>query len=420
MGILISFSPASAVDENTELDSLEVADEYTAPLFLENTDSGEETNDMDTTLNKTYTVKASNTDTLKSQYLNSKGYWVWSSYASTINIASLKNQGFTDIYILTKGSAGKLYYSALQTVINKAKGTGVRVHAWIVCFKDDSKSSTGWIDPKNVEYQNYLLNIITTITKNYNVNGIHLDYVRYSGLASKNRAAYQQTPHGAITITDFVSKVYQKVKSIKSYVAVSAVLKAEIAASREYYGQDYGEMAKYLDLMIPMIYKSSYGKDTAWIGKTTKYIVEKSNGTPVLAGLENYRLSPTFQPLYTLGLNYDMKIAKSNGAYGSVIFRYGIVTKPKPKDVYVTNYFTKKEKKWYRSNGIWRYKWVYNKYMEKKYKIYYAYQGQWKYKNVYQKYIKEKYKKWYRYYGIWRYKWAYRWVRIAYKVTYSS
>ena len=416
---MIGFSPVSAVDETNNLDSLDVTDKDIAIPVEENTDSGEEINDPDTTL-KTYSVKASNTDTLKSQYLNSKGYWVWSNYASTINIASLKNQGVTDIYILTKGSTGKLYYSTLETVINKAKGTGVRVHAWIVCFKDDSKSSTGWIDPKDVVYQNYLLNIIASITKNYNVNGIHLDYVRYSGLASKNRAAYQQTPHGAITITDFVRKAYHKVKSIKSYVAVSAVLKAEIGANREYYGQDYGEMAKYLDLMIPMIYKSSYGKDAAWIGRTTKYIVEKSNGTPVLAGLENYRLSPTFGPLYTLGLNYDIKIAKANGAYGSVIFRYGIVTKPKPGNVYFTNYFTKKEKKWYISNGIRKYKWVYNKYLEKKSKIYYAYQGQWKYKNVYKKYIKEKYKKWYRYYGRWRYRWVYRWVRIAYKVTYSS
>ncbi len=142
-----------------------------------------------------------------------------------------------------------------------------------------------------------MLNIISNVTKNYNVNGIHLDYVRYSGVASKNRAAYQQTPHGAEIITDFVRKAYQKVKSIKSNVAVSAVIKAEISASKKYYGQDYGALANWLDLMVPMIYKSNNDKDTSWIATTTKYIVSKTNGTPVIAGLENYSLNPSFKPL---------------------------------------------------------------------------------------------------------------------------
>jgi hypothetical protein len=68
------------------------------------------------------------------------------------------------IYILTKGSSGEIHYSALSIIINKAKGSGIRVHAGIVCFKDDSKSSTGWIN-SSTDYQNYLLNIISNITK---------------------------------------------------------------------------------------------------------------------------------------------------------------------------------------------------------------------------------------------------------------
>ncbi|MGC9516696.1 MAG: putative glycoside hydrolase [Methanomicrobiales archaeon] len=413
-GIFIGLNPVGAAEE-TSTDLQEMDSSLESPV-QENTDLNQDDGTdapQNSDENDTSPVQKSDYNVFKSQYLNSKGYWVWASYANTINFDSLKRQGVTDVFILTKGSTGTIYTSALKTVLYKSKGTGIRVHAWIVCFKDSSKSSSGWIDPQNVDYQNYLIKIIGDITKNYGINGIHLDYVRYSGVASKNRAAYQQTPHGAETITDFVKRVYEKVKSIKSTVAVSGVIKAETAASREWYGQDYGELAQYLDLMVPMIYKSSYGQDSAWIGKTTKYIVEKCNGTPILAGVENYLLSPEFKPLSTLTLNYDINMARINGAIGSVIFRYGIVTTGKPKNVTITKKYTKKYKKWYKSWGRWRYKWVYTKYMVKKYKTWYASYGQWKYKWTTRNYILKKYKKWYRYWGRWRYKWISKWVRIT-------
>ena len=99
-------------------------------------------------------------------------------------------------------------------------------------------------------------------------------------------------------------------------MTVSAVIKAEISASKKYYG--YGALANCLDLMVPMIYKSSNDKDTSWIVTTTKYIVSKTNGTPVLAGLENYNLDPSLKPLSTLAVNYDIKIDKANRVIGTL------------------------------------------------------------------------------------------------------
>jgi hypothetical protein len=66
----------------------------------EKSDSGIKTNTSkaNTTLNKTYSIQSSTSTTFKNQYLNSKGYCVWSSYANSVYIASLKKQGFNDIY----------------------------------------------------------------------------------------------------------------------------------------------------------------------------------------------------------------------------------------------------------------------------------------------------------------------------------
>ena len=123
MGILISFNLSHAVNETDTVNNLEQTDDTSPPPAQEKSDSGTETNtsEANTTLNKTYSIQSSTSTTVKSQYLNSKGYWVWSSYANSVNIASLKKQGFTDIYILTKGSSGEINYSALSTIINKAK-----------------------------------------------------------------------------------------------------------------------------------------------------------------------------------------------------------------------------------------------------------------------------------------------------------
>lgn len=48
--------------------------------------------------------------------------------------------------------------------------------------------------------------------------------------------------------------------------------------------------------MTPMIYKGNYHKNTAWIGSTTKWIVEHSN-TVIVTGLQAYRSDSKPTPL---------------------------------------------------------------------------------------------------------------------------
>jgi hypothetical protein len=94
-----------------------------------------------------------------------------------------------------------------------------------------------------------------------------------------------------------------------------------------YYGQDYTELSKYLDFIVPMIYKGNYGKDTSWIGTTTKYIVNHSNGKPVIVGIQTYRSDSNLEKLSLSEINTDIKKAIQNGAAGYCLFRYGVMDK---------------------------------------------------------------------------------------------
>ncbi len=181
---------------------------------------------------------------------------------------------------------------------------------------------TGLIQP--VTHRNTLLNFIIDITKNYSIDGIHLDYVRYSGVGEN---AANKHPGATDTITSFVKDVYNTVKSIKPKVAVSAAMMPEGANNANVYGQDYREFAKYIDFIVPMLYRGNYGQNTAWIGSATRYIVDQAGGIPVIAGIQTYVSDYDTTLLTADELNQDIKSAKSNGASGCVLFRYGLINK---------------------------------------------------------------------------------------------
>ncbi|MDI6644247.1 MAG: putative glycoside hydrolase, partial [Methanobacteriaceae archaeon] len=249
-------------------------------------------------------------------YNDVKGIWMWSSHINSLNVNYLLNTGITDIFLYVNPSN---YQTNINSLLNKVKDTGIRVHAWISCFKD---SDGKWIDPKNTVYTNNLLNSISNIVKNTDISGIHLDYVRYSGVG--NNAAYKHV-NGTETITAFVENVYNTVKSIKPKVAVSAALMPERSVNAYYYGQDYRQLSQFLDFLVPMIYKGNYKKDTDWIASTTSYIVEQANGKPVIAGIQTYRSDEDTTKISVEELNRDINAATENGSSGYVLFRYGLI-----------------------------------------------------------------------------------------------
>ncbi len=253
-------------------------------------------------------------------YTDVNGIWLKAEDISKISVNELKNANITDIFVKTNLLTAPTYQTVLSEVASKFQNTGIRIHAWITCFKDaDGK----WVDPANATQRAFLLNAITNIVKNYNIDGIHLDYVRYSGVG--DNAAYKHEGASA-NITSFIKDVYNTVKSIKPKMAVSAAVMPEGSSNANLYGQDYKAIAPYLDFIVPMLYKGNYNADTAWIGSATKYIVEQAGGTPVIAGLQTYVSDYDTTKLPASDLNTDIKSATNNGASGYVLFRYGTIS----------------------------------------------------------------------------------------------
>jgi methionine-rich copper-binding protein CopC len=300
------------------------------------TETGNATNTSEQNITSNVT-NSSNTTIQKSMeaaggtsYSKVKSVWIPSDYVSSLNVTALQNLGITDVFVKSNLISTPSYSSVLTAILQKLKGTNIRVHAWITCFKD---TNGDWIDPANKTQQNFLINSITGIVKNYNVSGINLDYVRYSGSGS-NIAGES----GTAAITAFVQLVYNTVKSINSSVAVSADLMPEGSSNAYYYGQNYTQLAQYLDFLVPMIYKGNYGYNsstgtsssgkngTSWIASTVAYIVSQSNGTPVIAGLQTYRSDKNVTTIPASELQNDINAAINNGSSGYALFRYGLIS----------------------------------------------------------------------------------------------
>jgi hypothetical protein len=264
-------------------------------------------------------VQNSNDAAGENIYNNVHGIWLKAEDVGILNVDEIKSAGITDIFFKMNLLTDPNYQTVLPALLNKLNGTNIRVHAWISCFKD---SNNQWIDPANQTQRMFLLDNIKTIVENYRIDGIHLDYVRYSGVG--NDAAYNYL-NATDTITSFVKDVYNMVKSINPKVAVSAALMPECSLNPYYYGQNYTQLAPYLDFLVPMIYKGNYGEDTAWIGSTTKWIVDNSCGKPVIAGIQTYGSDNNITEISASELNADIKSAIDNGSSGYVLFRYGLI-----------------------------------------------------------------------------------------------
>ena len=127
-------------------------------------------------------------------------------------------------------------YDALQFCIDECHKRGMECHAWIVTIPVGKWNATGcrqlrqkhpglivkigdegYMNPERGETGDYLARFCRDVTRRYDVDGIHLDYIRYPETwklkVSRNQGRYY--------ITDIVRKIRQAVKSEKPWVKLS-------------------------------------------------------------------------------------------------------------------------------------------------------------------------------------------------------
>lgn len=127
-------------------------------------------------------------------------------------------------------------------------------------FKDNSGMT--WLNPYKEETWDYLVEIGIE-AKRLGFDEVQFDYIRFCTDRGMNKAAFEtgdQKGRSRIeVITEFMNYAYEKLKAEGLFVSADvfgAIIDSGIDA--ELIGQHYGEMAKHLDYISPMIYPSHY------------------------------------------------------------------------------------------------------------------------------------------------------------------
>ena len=208
--------------------------------------------------------------------------------------------------ILPQSSLVGLYGDQLEQCLEAAHRHGLEVHVWIVCWNLEgapadyvkrlgnrtittSDGSARWLDPTITANQDLELAVISELVEKYEIDGIHLDYIRfpekiaaYSPQASRDFSAWlgkpvkwpadasgryaEQFQHWrALEVTKFVRRVHETVKDINRRVKISAAVYGNYSNSYRTVGQDWPTWIKedLVDFICPM----NYTTDNAFFTK---------------------------------------------------------------------------------------------------------------------------------------------------------
>ena len=255
---------------------------------------------------------------VKAPISKGNGYWVWSSHMYSVDLKKLSKLGTKHIFLHVHSISvyGK---SAVVSWIKKAHKYGLKVHLWIqVCYNGGK-----WVRPVNkdgsIKYS--FLNKKIAEAKKYSkikgVDGIHFDYVRFGGTAHLYKTSTK-------AINYFVKKASVSIHKSKPNCIVSAAVMPEPEMMIYWYGQDIPTMGKYLDVIVPMVYKGNFNKKTSWITSIVKKYKDQSKSAVIWSGIQTYHSEDNTKKLTHAQLLKDARAGKAGGATGSILFRIGL------------------------------------------------------------------------------------------------
>ncbi len=220
------------------------------------------------------------------------------------HITKWVNSGITDVYVMAKAYNNDT--ALLRQTISLCKNTNIKVHAWVIVFRENKK----W--DNSVSNQNKMKKFLTEVMHINGVEGVCLDYIRYSGT---NPSIVNTS-----VITNFLKDVNYIAKNIDQRMEVAACVMPEITNLKYYYGQDLKAMEKYVDYMIVMAYKNNYYKDTAWMVEVTQSLLKQVKHAKVVTSLTTYSDMYGKNYLSIQEITSDIKAILKAGSYGYSLF----------------------------------------------------------------------------------------------------
>lgn len=255
-------------------------------------------------------------------------------------------------------------YDPLRFAIEECHKRGMELHAWIVAIPIGNTrqvrtlgknaltrkhpslckqfNGSWYLDPGNPETDDYLANIVREIVSGYDVDGIHLDYIRYP--EQGERFPDQSTYHKygkkqdlkqwrRNNITRIVRRIYTETKSLKPWVKVSSSPIGKYRDTGRYssqgwnaYDEVYQDAQQWLregihDALFPMMYfRGNHFYPFALDWK------ENKNGRWIVPGLGIYFLHPSELDWKLDEVVRQIYFIRSIGLDGQAYFRTRFLT----------------------------------------------------------------------------------------------
>lgn len=255
----------------------------------------------------------------------------------------LQRYGITDIFVNVAG-AGFAHYPSkvlppstilakqgdqLAACLKAAAGTGIRVHAWIMCFTGTRGSSArldafakkGWrlcskkgvlteyLDPSKSDLRQYLLSAVEEVARRYAVHGVHLDFVRWYEGACLPKDATKP-------VSTFMVQARARVKRVRPSVLFTAAVFGKYPSCVAAVGQDWESWldAGIVDWLVPMNYLEDNGKYAAFVRQQCR--------TPTHAGriVSGIGVTAIESRLDVRQVIDQVKLARQAGAAGVAFF----------------------------------------------------------------------------------------------------
>ncbi len=233
-------------------------------------------------------------------------------------------------------------YDALQFAIDECHRRGMELHAWIVtipigkwnalgCRRLRQKmprgikkiGADGYMNPENRQTADYLADICGEVTRNYDIDGIHLDYIRYPETWTLRESRTQ----GRANITAIVKAIARRVKALKPWVKMSCSPVGKHDDLARYPSRGWNAYTTVcqdaqgwlrdglMDALFPMMYfrdNNFYPFALDW--------KEQSHGRIIAPGLGIYFLSPKEKDWPLTDITRELNVLRAEGM-GHAYFR---------------------------------------------------------------------------------------------------
>ncbi len=256
-------------------------------------------------------------------------------------------------------------YDPLAFAIEECHKRGLQLHAWLVAIPGNKlaqakamgrmsldkrkpnlclKTSDGYmLDPGLAETADYLASLCEEITRNYDIDGISLDYIRYpeKELKFSDQQTYRRFANKGQSLADWrrnnisrcVKVIHDRVKAIKPWVALSCSPVGKFSDTHRYssggwnayhaVAQDAKRWLKegWMDILMPMMYfrgNHYFPFALDW--------QEDSYGRCVASGLGVYMIDKNQKDWPRSVIESEIEFCRANGLGGQVFFRSRFVT----------------------------------------------------------------------------------------------